>query len=89
MFEEYDRREIEEKLQTRAEIKGKLEGKLEGKQEVAKNLLALLIDTAIFVILLFSLSMIFGSSQVVGIELGSSKFTVTSFNAVKKIGAEF
>ena len=48
MFEEYDRREIEEKLQTQAKVEGrregKLEGKLEGKQEIAKKLLALGLD---------------------------------------------
>jgi len=47
MFEEYDRREIEEKLQTAAKIEGKLEGKLEGKKETAKNLLALGLDIEI------------------------------------------
>jgi predicted transposase/invertase (TIGR01784 family) len=41
MFEEYDRREIEEKLQAQAKLAGMLEGKLEEKQEIAKNLLAM------------------------------------------------
>jgi predicted transposase/invertase (TIGR01784 family) len=36
MFEEYDRREIEDKLQAKA----KVEGKLEGKQEIARGMLA-------------------------------------------------